>query len=69
MSQGQKWLCIECGSYLGWVEGKTILRVKRKDLYIEIHSAKQVVVNCTRCGKPNELKDDGQPGIISLKEN
>lgn len=67
--QNQKWLCINCNFFLGWIENKNILRVKRKDLYIEITSGKKIVINCCRCGKPNELLDDGRSDIIPLKEN
>lgn len=63
----QKWCCINCSFFLGWVENGDILRVKRKDLYIEITKANKVVINCCRCGKPNELKDEPTGEVIPLK--
>lgn len=60
----QKWLCSGCDFLLGYVENGVTLRVKRKDLYIEITRAQKLVINCCRCGKANELKDDGRPAEV-----
>lgn len=52
-----KWFCVACSSLLGVVENKKIIRIKRKDLYLEIEGGKITVI-CCRCGKPNTLVDD-----------
>ena len=64
----QRWECLACGFLLGWVEHKSVLRVKRKDLYIEITKAQKIVINCCRCGKPNELKDIPE-AVVPLRES
>lgn len=51
------WTCISCKFLLGYIEDKKIVRVKRKDLYIEIEGGK-ININCPRCGKRNELIDE-----------
>ena len=51
----KKWLCI-CGFLLAYVENDKIIRVKRKDLYIEIEGGR-VAVTCCRCGKRNEVQE------------
>lgn len=48
------WKCISCETIIGFIEDKKIVRIKRKDLYIEIEKG-NVEVNCTRCGKRNKL--------------
>jgi len=54
----EKWLCIGCKFLLGYVEDKKIVRVKRKDLYVEFEvKGGKVTINCPRCGKRNELVD------------
>lgn len=52
----EKWLCVSCHFLLGYVENKKIIRIKRKDLYIECEGGK-LTVNCPRCGKRNYLED------------
>lgn len=52
----EKWLCTGCHFLLGFVENKTIVRIKRKDLYIQVKGG-EVWVNCCRCGKVNNLQD------------
>jgi RNase P subunit RPR2 len=52
----KKWLCDACKFILGFVEDDT-LRIKRKDLYVEVKGGK-VTVTCCRCGKPSTLTDD-----------
>lgn len=51
-----KWLC-SCKALLGFVEDKNIVRIKRKDLFVEVEGGK-VSRNCTACGKRNTLTDD-----------
>jgi hypothetical protein len=53
----EKWLCLGCSFILGFVEDKIIVRIKRKDLYVETEGGK-VTVTCPRCGKRNTLTDD-----------
>jgi len=53
----EKWLCVGCNFILGFVETKRIVRIKRKDLYVETEGG-QVTVTCPRCGKRNTLTDD-----------
>ena len=59
----EKWICA-CKALLGFVEDKRIIRIKRKDLYIEVEGGK-VTRNCTKCGKPNTLidKTDLEKGV------
>lgn len=52
----RKWQCIACGYLLGWVEDGKIVRMKRKDFYIEIEGGR-VATNCIRCGKKSEIVD------------
>lgn len=52
-----KWLCTACKALLGFVENKNIVRIKRKDLFVEVEGGK-VSRNCTACGKRNTLTDD-----------
>jgi hypothetical protein len=50
------WKCLGCEFILGYAEGPNILRIKRKDLYIEINGGKDTVIEmCPRCGKPNKV--------------
>lgn len=63
----EKWLCMSCHFLLGYVERKNVLRIKRKDLYIEITGG-DVVINCPRCGKVNHLHDDKTSGVVPLQE-
>ena len=51
-----KWLCTECRFTLGFVQDKKIVRIKRKDLYVEVEGGRVKVI-CCRCGKTNELVD------------
>lgn len=53
----QKWLCTACKFILGFVENNNIVRIKRKDLYVEVEGGK-VTETCPRCGKRNTLVDD-----------
>jgi len=53
----QKWLCEACKFILGFVEDNKIVRIKRKDLYVEIEGGKVSEI-CPRCGKRNMLADD-----------
>ena len=61
----QKWLCTGCGFLLGFVEEKKTVRIKRKDLYVQIEGGK-VIMNCCRCGKVNELVDH-PADVVDLK--
>lgn len=54
-----KWLCTECKFTLGFVEDKKIVRIKRKDLYVEVEHG-NIKVICCRCGKQNELNENDQ---------
>lgn len=51
----EKWLCVSCKFLLGYVEDKENVRIKRKDLYIEIKGG-EIKVNCPRCGKRNSME-------------
>lgn len=51
-----KWSCVQCRFTLGFVENKKVVRIKRKDLYVEVEGG-SVTVLCCRCGKPNKLVD------------
>ena len=65
----QKWLC-DCTNYngnktiLGFIEDKKILRIKRKDLFVEIEGGK-VTINCYVCGKRHTLTDDSYLVIMN----
>lgn len=51
------WRCFGCNTIIGFVENDQIIRIKRKDLYVETEGGR-VKVMCYKCGKPNELIDD-----------
>jgi hypothetical protein len=57
----EKWLCMCCKFLLAFVEDKKIIRMKRKDMYIEIEGGR-VATNCPRCGKRNEIVDKKEKG-------
>ena len=64
----EEWKCISCHSKLGYVEDKTTVRIKRKDLYVRVNGG-NVEVTCYRCGKVNCLHDDTNlpTGDITLR--
>lgn len=53
-SSTEVWRCLSCFYIVGFVENKTRVRVKRRDLFVEVSSG-DVQVNCPRCGKINHL--------------
>lgn len=53
----EKWECLGCKAILGFIENKCIIRIKRKDLYVEVEGGK-VTTPCYRCGKRNSLAYD-----------
>jgi len=57
----EPWKCDECGTILGFVEDKKIVRIKRKDLFIEIEGGR-VSRPCTKCGKWHTLVDSNYQG-------
>lgn len=66
----EKWHCIGCNAILGFVENKRIIRIKRKDLYVEVNLGPdgEVTETCPRCGKRNTLRDIPENGLVDLKE-
>jgi len=52
-----EWKCIGCNFFLGFIEDKKIIRIKRKDLYVEVEGGK-VTETCPRCGKRNTIADE-----------
>jgi RNase P subunit RPR2 len=67
MSVVKKWLCIytECRALLGFDEDN-VVRIKRKDLYVEIKNAEEISVTCYKCGKRNTITKEAPE---ALKEN
>lgn len=63
----EQWLCSACKFILGFIENKTTVRIKRKDLYIEVEGG-VVKEICPRCGKQNTLVDEKQDDVVDLKE-
>jgi hypothetical protein len=61
MNAKDRWVCSFCNFLLGFVEDKKIVRMKRKDMYVEIEGGR-VATNCPRCGKRNELVDNEAKG-------
>lgn len=53
----EKWLCDSCRFLLAYIEDKHIVRIKRKDLYVEVEGGK-ITINCVRCGKKNAIQDE-----------
>lgn len=53
----EAWKCITCKNLLGFVENKEILRIKRKDVFIQVRGGR-VSMMCVKCGKPNTLYYD-----------
>lgn len=68
MALMEKWLCSGCKFLLGFVEDKKIVRIKRKDLFVQIEGGK-IMTNCCRCGKVNFLVDDTIEEVVPLVEN
>lgn len=66
-----KWHCQACGCVLGHIEDGNTVRIKRKDLYIEITGGAKITEICYRCGKPNILCDDkmNHTGEVDLSES
>ena len=68
------WLCLVCKLILGHVENKKYIRIKRRDLCVEVERGKVTIV-CPRCGKPNTVEDDGEikdavsddEGLVDIK--
>ena len=55
----EQWLCVVCRFLIGYVEDKTTIRIKRRDLFVEIKGGEdQVTVICPRCGKHNIIGDE-----------
>jgi RNase P subunit RPR2 len=52
----EQWLCEACKFILAYIEDKKVVRIKRKDLYVEVKGG-EVTVTCCRCGKRNTLID------------
>jgi len=57
----ERWDCSECETLLGFVENKKIVRIKRKDLFVEVEGGR-VSRPCTKCGKMNTLVDSNFKG-------
>ena len=53
----EPWLCVACKFVLAYIEDKKVIRIKRKDLYVETEGG-TVVITCCRCGKRNTAIDD-----------
>lgn len=53
----KKWLCAydQCRALLGFDEDN-VVRIKRKDMYIEITNAEKITVVCYKCGKHNTIE-------------
>jgi hypothetical protein len=65
----QLWKCSNCGFVLGVVSNDgSSLRIKWRDLFIEIVDARIVRETCRRCGLTNELTGDG-PGICATVQS
>lgn len=48
------WFCVECALVLGYTnEDRTELRIKYRDLFLEILRPESVSTACRRCGKWN----------------
>jgi hypothetical protein len=58
----EEWRCIICKARLGHVENGKIIRVKRRDFAIEIHTQPgcHVIMGCYRCGKSNDISDQDE---------
>ena len=56
----KKWLCVSCRVCIGLIEDERIVRIKRRDLCVEIEGGNDKVSTiCYRCGKCNTI--DGRP--------
>jgi len=53
----KQWLCNACKFILAYVEDDKTIRIKRKDLYVEVEGGK-VTITCCRCGKKNTIQDE-----------
>lgn len=63
----EKWVCSGCHFLLGWVEDKKVVRIKRKDLFIQVESGK-IQMNCCRCGKLNLLVDHPEDTVTLVEK-
>ena len=64
----ERWDCLGCKAVLGYIEDKRIIRIKRKDLYVEIEGGK-VSTPCYRCGKINSLSYDKDRYFLEGKKS
>jgi RNase P subunit RPR2 len=62
------WRCDSCSAILGFVEGGETVRIKRKDLYVQVCGGK-VMTNCYRCGKNNVLEYRSEITVKGGNEN
>ena len=60
----EEWRCLSCYSKLGYVESKKIIRIKRRDLFIELDIGEDgyIKLNCCLCGKQNTLNAEKEGG-------
>lgn len=53
----KEWRCIGCKTRLAFVENGEIIRIKRKDLYVETEGGRTKIM-CYKCGRANEVIDE-----------
>ena len=55
----QTWKCVECGMLLAYLtKDREVVRVKYKDLFVEIGQANWVQIVCRRCAFINRADSD-----------
>ena len=67
----EKWICKRCPSLLGYamdVDGKTYLRIKIKDQYIDVWEPERIDVKCRKCSFTNSLRQIGSNDGSTEKE-
>ena len=62
----ERWDCVGCKAVLGYVEDKRIIRIKRKDLYVEMEGG-TISTPCYRCGKVNRMTYDMNRYLVENK--
>lgn len=64
----QPWKCSNCSFILGIVSNDgSSLRIKWRDLFIEIIDARIVRETCRRCGLQNELTGDSSGTCLAVQ--
>lgn len=62
----ERWECVSCKTVLGFIEDKKVIRIKRKDLYVEVEGGK-TTVTCYGCGRRNSLTYSNEKEFFEIE--